>query len=49
VLSCIAVVQRPVLYLALEDGHRRLQDRFRKMNAGQPLPATLDISVSADA
>ena len=28
-LGCIDVQQRPVLYLALEDGERRLQDRFR--------------------
>jgi hypothetical protein len=46
-LGCIRVKQRPVLYLALEDGHRRLQDRFRKMNAGQPLPAALTMVIRA--
>ncbi|OLB78825.1 MAG: hypothetical protein AUI14_12160 [Actinobacteria bacterium 13_2_20CM_2_71_6] len=29
---------RPVLYLALEDGNRRLQDRCRKLLAGEPIP-----------
>lgn len=33
--------QRPVLYLALEDGERRLQTRLRKLMAGRPLPAEL--------
>jgi hypothetical protein len=46
-LGRIRVKQRPVLYLALEDGHRRLQDRFRKMNAGQPLPAGLTLIIRA--
>ena len=30
--------QRPVLYLALEDGHRRLQDRFRRILGGRRHP-----------
>src|SRR6185312_8121443 len=35
-LGRIDVQQRPVLYLALEDGHRRLQSRFRRvMGDGQ--------------
>jgi AAA domain len=34
----IEVPQRPVLYLALEDGHRRLQDRCRRLLAGDPIP-----------
>jgi 5S rRNA maturation endonuclease (ribonuclease M5) len=46
-LGAIPVTQRPVLYLALEDGHRRLQDRFRKMNAGQALPADLTLIIRA--
>jgi hypothetical protein len=33
---------RPVLYLALEDGDRRLQDRCRKLLRGEPFPAKLD-------
>ena len=37
-LGHIAVQARPVLYLALEDGDRRLQSRFRQIMAGQPLP-----------
>ncbi|HEY2402446.1 MAG TPA: AAA family ATPase [Steroidobacteraceae bacterium] len=35
----IHVHQRPVLYLALEDGHRRLQSRSRHIMCGEPLPA----------
>jgi hypothetical protein len=35
----IKVEQRPVLYLALEDGDRRLQDRCRKLLDDQPIPA----------
>jgi RecA-family ATPase len=34
----IEVPRRPVLYLALEDGHRRLQDRCRRLLAGDPIP-----------
>jgi hypothetical protein len=34
----IEVPKRPVLYLALEDGHRRLQDRCRRLLAGDPIP-----------
>lgn len=30
---------RAILYLALEDGERRLQDRCRKLLAGAPIPA----------
>lgn len=29
----------PVFYLALEDGHRRLQDRIRQLRPGQPIPS----------
>jgi hypothetical protein len=36
----IKIPKRPVLYLALEDGHRRLQDRCRRLLAGSgPIPA----------
>jgi hypothetical protein len=35
----LRVVQRPVLYLALEDGDRRMQDRCRKLlGDGVPIP-----------
>jgi AAA domain len=34
----IAIPKRPVLYLALEDGNRRLQDRCRKLLRGDPIP-----------
>jgi hypothetical protein len=37
----VGVEQRPVLYLALEDGHRRLQDRQRRILDGQPAPEAL--------
>ncbi len=40
-LGTVEVEQRDVLYLALEDGDRRLQDRSRKLMAGQPLPERL--------
>ena len=42
-LGQIKVTARPVLYLALEDGHRRLQSRFRILTHGQALPGGLDI------
>jgi hypothetical protein len=34
----LEVPQRPTLYLALEDGHRRLQDRCRRLLADGPIP-----------
>src|SRR5512132_241265 len=34
----IAIPKRPVLYAALEDGHRRLQDRCRRLLANDPIP-----------
>jgi RecA-family ATPase len=37
----VPVEQRPVLYLALEDGHRRLQQRQRRILDGQPAPEAL--------
>lgn len=42
VLGNIPVEPRPVLYLALEDGHRRLQDRCRTLLEGDPIPAAMD-------
>lgn len=38
-IGAIAVEQRPVLYLALEDGDRRLQSRCRKVFESDNLPA----------
>jgi AAA domain len=37
----IEVPKRPVLYLALEDGDRRLQDRCRRLLAGEAIPREL--------
>ncbi|MDP8969802.1 MAG: AAA family ATPase, partial [Actinomycetota bacterium] len=41
-LSTIKVEQRPVFYLALEDGDRRLQERCRILLPGEPIPAAFD-------
>ncbi|WP_433681932.1 AAA family ATPase [Nocardia sp. CA-119907] len=46
-LGKIAVKQRPVFYLALEDGPRRLQSRFRTMSEGGPLPAEVHFMITA--
>jgi AAA domain/FaeA-like protein len=46
-LNRLRVGQRPVLYLALEDGHRRLQDRFRKIMANQALPEHINVIIHA--
>jgi RecA-family ATPase len=46
-LGKIVVKQRPVLYLALEDGHRRLQSRFRTLTEGRPIPAGMNVIISA--
>jgi RecA-family ATPase len=48
-LGSIPVTQRPVLYLALEDGHRRLQSRFRAITAGTPLPADIHVIINAQS
>lgn len=37
-LGCIPTQQRPVLYLALEDGHRRLKSRLVSLGAVKPSP-----------
>lgn len=47
-LGKIPVKQRPVLYLALEDGHRRLQSRFRKLMEGRPIPAGIQVIIKAE-
>lgn len=46
-LGKIPVKRRPVLYLALEDGHRRLQDRFRRLMDNEPIPAGINIITRA--
>lgn len=38
----LEVVRRPVLYMALEDGDRRMQDRCRKLMQGAPIPTSLE-------
>lgn len=48
-LGRIQVKPRPVLYLALEDGHRRLQSRFRALMEGQQLPTDLEVVTRASA
>ncbi|WP_328857444.1 helicase RepA family protein [Williamsia herbipolensis] len=40
-LGHIPVEQRPVLYMALEDGRRRLQSRYRTLLQGAPIPAEM--------
>ncbi|MFW0787873.1 AAA family ATPase [Gordonia sp. CPCC 206044] len=44
-LGRLPVAQRPVLYLALEDGHRRLQERFRQIMQCAPLPGDMYVIV----
>lgn len=47
-LGKIAVSRRPVLYMALEDGHRRLQGRFRQiLGEGVPIPKDMHVIVKA--
>jgi hypothetical protein len=46
-LGTISVDERPVLYLALEDGKRRLQKRSRLILAGQPIPEQIDFITDA--
>jgi hypothetical protein len=48
-LGALRVDKRPVLYLALEDGHRRLQDRFRKIMGAQPIPEGINVIVRAQS
>jgi hypothetical protein len=42
------VPQRPVLYLALEDGDRRLQDRCRKLLDSGPIPPEFEYLTRAE-
>lgn len=46
-LGRIPVQPRPVLYAALEDGDRRMQDRCRKLMAGEPIPAGFEYFTDA--
>ncbi len=48
-LGKIPVARRPVLYLALEDGHRRLQSRFRTLMEGESIPAGIDVITKAQS
>ncbi|WP_236595412.1 AAA family ATPase [Mycobacterium paraintracellulare] len=48
-LNRLRVNQRPVLYLALEDGYRRLQDRFRTITADQPIPEAINVIIRAQS
>lgn len=45
-LGQIRVPQRPVLYLALEDGHRRLQDRCRILLGTDPIPSKFEYLIA---
>jgi hypothetical protein len=47
-LSAIDVDKRPVLYFALEDGERRLQDRSRRV-CGGPIPKEITYITDANA
>ncbi|MGV7697855.1 AAA family ATPase [Mycobacterium kansasii] len=46
-LGRIKVSKRPVLYLALEDGNRRLQGRFRRIMDGESIPAGINFITRA--
>jgi AAA domain len=46
-LGRISVNKRAVLYLALEDGHRRLQFRSRRLMCGESLPAGIHFILKA--
>src|SRR5271155_5237331 len=46
-LGRIRVEKRPVLYLALEDGQRRLQSRSRRIMCSEPLPAGIHFVTKA--
>ncbi|MFX1756334.1 AAA family ATPase [Rhodococcus sp. As11] len=49
-LGCISVRRGPVLYLALEDGYRRLQSRCRiLLGDSVPIPGQLDVIIDAQA
>jgi hypothetical protein len=42
------IPKRPVLYLALEDGDRRLQDRCRKLLRGDPIPREFEYLIRVE-
>ncbi|WP_344336069.1 AAA family ATPase [Brevibacterium salitolerans] len=48
-LGQIHVQQREVLYLALEDGDRRMQARVHRLTGGTPTPATFYFTTRAEA
>lgn len=45
VLGKLDVTPRPVLYLALEDGHRRMQSRCRVLLGGGDIPAGFEYAI----
>lgn len=47
-LGCIDTKPGPVLYLALEDGKRRLQDRARQLLDGKPIPSSIDFVIKGN-
>lgn len=47
-LGVLQVDRRPVLYLALEDGDRRMQERCRALLADDPIPAGLHYLTTVD-
>ncbi|KRE31569.1 hypothetical protein ASG82_23830 [Mycobacterium sp. Soil538] len=47
VFGRLKVEQRPVCYWALEDGHRRLQSRFRHLMMGDAIPAGINVITQA--
>ena len=46
-LGRVKVDHRPVCYFALEDGHRRLQSRFRRLMLGDSIPAGIHVITQA--
>ena len=46
-LGRLKVDRRPVCYFALEDGHRRLQSRFRRLMTGDSIPAGINVVTQA--
>lgn len=47
-LGSLAVPPSTVLYLALEDGDRRLQDRIRQLTPGEPIPSRFHYLTKAE-
>jgi hypothetical protein len=46
-LGWLGTTKRPVLYLALEDGHRRLQNRFGRILDRAPIPPGIEVVIKA--